>query len=232
MSNVPALTIEQFKDALPDKVKKSINQELIDQINNTFSDPDMYEYYRDNLLSYGKVMAEGKFRIPQYLSAVKYVSFKMMGKTNIDSFSLTFPEKIQNWTAQGVLGKDQASYVTAYNKSKLVNLLMEQSLVPFWVLNQDVRQQALNVQVELMLGARSEKVRSDSANSVLTHLKQPDNNKIELNVEVKDSGVIAELRKTTLALAAQQRLQLEAGQLSVEEGAHSRIIEGEAEEVA
>ena len=232
MSNVPALTIEQFKDALPDKVKKSINQELIDQINNTFSDPDMYEYYRDNLLSYGKVMAEGKFRIPQYLSAVKYVSFKMMGKTNIDSFSLTFPEKIQNWTAQGVLGKDQASYVTAYNKSKLVNLLMEQSLVPFWVLNQDVRQQALNVQVELMLGARSEKVRSDSANSVLTHLKQPDNNKIELNVEVKDSGVIAELRKTTLALAAQQRLQLEAGQLSVEEVAHSRIIEGEAEEVA
>lgn len=229
MSNVPALTIEQFKDALPEKVKKSVNQELIDQVNNTFSDPDMYEYYRDNLLSYGKVMAEGKFRIPQYLSAVKYVSFKMMGKTNIDSFSLTFPEKIQNWTQQGVAGKDQASYTTAYNKSKLVNLLMEQSLVPFWVLNQDVRQKALNVQAELMQHAKSEKVRSDAANSVLTHLKQPDNNKIELNVEVKDGGVIAELRKVTLALAAEQRLQLQSGQLTVEEVAHSRIIEGEAE---
>jgi len=46
-----ALTVEQFKVALPDKVKKSINQELIDKINATLSDPDMYEAYRDNLLS-------------------------------------------------------------------------------------------------------------------------------------------------------------------------------------
>ena len=46
------LTVEQFKVALPDKVKKSINQELIDQINTTLADPDMYESYRDNLLSY------------------------------------------------------------------------------------------------------------------------------------------------------------------------------------
>lgn len=40
------LTAEQFKRALPDKVKKSVDQELIDQINSTLSEPEMYEAYR------------------------------------------------------------------------------------------------------------------------------------------------------------------------------------------
>lgn len=231
MSTVRALTVEEFKDALPDKVKKSVNQALIDQINTTFSDPDMYEYYRDNLLSYGKVMAEGKFRIEQYLSAIKYASFKLMGKTNIDAFTLTFPDKIKNWGLQGIAGKDQASYVTAYNKSKLVQLLLEQSLTPFWLLNQDVRQKALNVQADLMVSANSEKVRTDAANSVLTHLKQPEKQSIEMNVTTNDGGVIEKLRQVTLDLVSEQRKQLLAGQVNAQEVAHSRIFDVTPEEV-
>ena len=107
------LTVEQFKSALPDKVKKSVNQELIDQINTTLSDPDMYEAYRDNLLSYTRVMSDGRFKVTDYISAVKYVSHKLMGSTNIDAYSKTFPDKIARFTAQGVLPKDIASYVTA-----------------------------------------------------------------------------------------------------------------------
>jgi len=228
MTTVQPLTIEQFKEALPDKVKKSVNQELINQINKTFSDPDMYETYRDNLLSYGKVMAEGKFQIPQYMNAVKYVSFKLMDKSSIDAFTLTFPDKIKSWVTQGVAGKDIASYVTAYNKSKLVSLIMEQSLTPFWVLNQDIRQKALNVQAELMLTARSEKVRSDAANSVLTHLKQPDAQKIELAVTIPEDSSIDQLRQATMELVAAQRLALRAGSANATDIAHSSlIIEGE-----
>lgn len=226
------LTEEQFKAALPEKMKKSINKQLMDSINKTFSDPDMYETYRDNLLSYTRVMQDGKFRIDQYLNAVKYCSFKLMGKTNIDSFTLTFPAKIQRWTTQGIQGKDIASYVTAYNKSKLVNLIMEQSLVPTWVLNQDIFQQAINTQAELMMFAKSEKVRSDAANSLLSHLKAPETNKIELEVSVKEDSAIAGLRRVTSELVAAQREALRAGTVSVQEMAEQDlIIEGEAEEI-
>ena len=65
--------------------------------------------------------------------------------------------------------------MTSYNKNKLVNLILEQSMIPSWVLNQDMYQKALNVQCELMLTANSEKV-SDAANSILTHLKPPQSN--------------------------------------------------------
>ena len=81
------LTIDQFKQALPDKVKKSVSQELIDQVNATLSDPEMFEAYRDNLLSYTKVMADGRFKVSEYINAVRYVSHKLMGCTNIDAYS-------------------------------------------------------------------------------------------------------------------------------------------------
>lgn len=227
------LTIDQFKLALPDKVKKSVNQELIDHINKTLSEPELYEAYRENLLSYTKVMAEGKFKISSYVDAVKYVSHKLMGCTNIEAYTKTFPDKYQNFLLQGVVAKDIASYVTAYNKSKLVNLIYEQTLIPSYVLNQDLYQKALNVQAELMVNAHSEKVRSDAANSLLTHLKMPEVTKVELDIGIKEDGSIAALRATTLELARQQRLMVEAGVMNAQQVAHSRLVlDVEAKEVA
>ena len=225
------MSLEEFKAALPEKVRKSVSQDLIDQINTTLSEPELYEQYRENLLSYTKVMADGKFQVPQYLSAVKYVSFKLQGASNIEAYSKTFPEKIQRFTQQGVSAKDIASYVAAYNKSKLVNLLFEQSLVPFWVLNQDLYQKALNVQADLMISANSEKVRTDAANSLLTHLKPPEVKKVELDIGVKEDSSIAQLRQATIELAQRQKQFLQSGMANAQEIAHSQVIKKEAIDV-
>ena len=226
------ITIEQFKQALPDKVKKSVNQELIDQINTTLSDPEMYETYRDNLVSYTRVMADGRFKISSYVEAVKYVSHKLMGCTNIEAYIKTFPDKYNRFIQQGVSAKDIASYVTAYNKNKLVNLIFEQTLIPSYVLNQDLYQRALNVQADLMITAKSEKVRCDAANSLLTQLKMPETQKVELEIGVKEDSSIAALRATTMELARQQRLMMESGAMNAQQIAHGKlIIEGEAVEV-
>lgn len=227
-----ALTVDQFKQALPDKVKKSINQELIDQINSTLSDPEMYESYRENLLSYTRVMADGRFKVTNYVDAVKYVSHKLMGCTNIDAYTKTFPDKYQRFIQQGVTAKDIASYVTAYNKSKLVNLIFEQTLIPSYVLNQDLYQKALNVQAELMVNANSEKVRCDAANSLLTHLKMPETQKVELEIGIKEDSSIASLRAATLELARHQRLVIESGQANAQDVAHTKLVlDVEAKEV-
>ena len=226
------MTLDQFKLALPEKVKRSVNQELVDQINTTLSDPELYEAYRDNLLSYTKVMADGRFKVTSYIDAVRYVSHKLMGCTNIEAYTKTFPDKYKRFVAQGVQAKDIASYVTAYNKSKLVNLIFEQTLIPSYVLNQDLYQKALNVQAELMVSANSEKVRCDAANSLLSHLKMPEVQKVELDIGMKEDGSIAALRATTLELARQQRLMVESGAMNAQQVAHGKlVIEGTAERV-
>ena len=147
-----------------------------------------------------------------------------MGASNIAAYIKTFPDKYQDFINRGIETKDIASYVTAYNKSKLVNLIMEQTLIPSYVLNQDLYQKALNVQAELMLSAKSEKVRCDAANSLLTQLKMPEVNKVQLDVNVKEDGSIAALRESTLELVRQQKLMVQAGAMNAQEVAHSKLV--------
>jgi len=221
MSNV--LTREQFIRVLPKKMKKNINQELINSINSIIADPIVKEAYRDNLLSYTGIMANGRFKLDSYIDAVRYVSFRLMGATNIVAYTKTFPDRYQRLANNNTSQKDIASLVTAYNKNKLVNLIYEQTLIPSHILNADLYQKALNTQADLMINANSEKVRTDAANSLLTHLKIPETQKIELDIGIKEDKSINDLREATMKLVKQQRLMIECGAMATEEIAHSKI---------
>ena len=222
------LTLEQFRDVLPKQVRGAISDDLIDAVNLAIANSELRENFRDNLLSYTSVMKDGKFKIDSYINAVKYVSLKLLGSSNVDAYLKTFPDKHQWFIVQGTSSKDISAYVAAYNKTKLVNLIFAQTLVPFHVLNADLYQKALNVQVALMTDeAVSHKVRSDAANSVLTHLKPPEVTKIELDVK-DDNSMLAGLRQTMLELAAMQHKNIELGISSAKDVAHSSlVIEGE-----
>lgn len=227
------LTVEEFRLALPDKMKKSVNQELIDRVNSVLSNPEEFENYRNNLISYTSVMKDGKFKIEQYLDAVRYVSFKLLGCTNIEAYMKAFPDKYNKFVADGVAAKDIASYVTAYNKGKLVNLIFEQTLVPVHVLNMDMYQKALNAQFQLGMSAASEKVRADALNSVMVQLRPPDVKKIEMDIGIKEDNTLTTLRNTMQELVAQQRLALQSGAMNAQDVAHQQLqfIDVEAKEV-
>jgi len=180
---VPALTEDEFKAVLPSSMRKAVNPILMMGINNVLTQEEDWEHYRDNLLGFANVLTQGKFPISKYLSAVRYAGYKFMGMTNRDAFNRTFPEKKKKWDEQGVSSKDQSSYHTAYNKSKLVVLIMEQAMIPTHILNQDVFQEAINTQRAIMMDTKvSPMVRMSAANSLLTHLKAPETKKIELDV--------------------------------------------------
>jgi hypothetical protein len=230
MSN--QLTVEQLQTAMPTQIKGKITQELVNTFNSMAMDDEFRENYKNNLISYTSVMQDGKFTIEQYLNAVRFVSFKLMGDTSIKAYMRTFPTKYSNFKSKGVKDKDIASYVTAYNKTKLVNLIFEQSIIPTHVLNQGMFQEALNVQAELMMHANSEKVRSDAANSLLTHLKPPEKKKIEIEVSQVESSVIDDLRRATQEHAKVLKQNIAAGALSVRDAAHGDVvIDAEYEEV-
>lgn len=219
------LSLEQFKQVMPSQLRGSINQELIDQINTTLSDPTMFEIYRDNLLSYTQVMKDGRFKMTDYISAIKYCSHKIMGSSNIDAFVKTFPDRYQALVNSGVSSKDISSHVAAYNKNKLVNLILEQAMIPSWVLNQDMYQKALNVQLDLMMNSNSDKVKCDAANSLLTHLKPPEVKKVELDIGLKKDAAMDDLKATLTELAMKQQQFIQAGVAPILDITHQKIIQ-------
>jgi len=220
------LTKDQFLKVLPTKFRSNITDETIDGINNLMvGDSYLHEVYRENLISYTSVLSDGRFKVQKYIDAVRYVSFKLLGSTNIVAYTRAFPDRYQKFIDDGVSEKDISSYVCAYNRNKLVQLIFEQTLTPYHVLNADLYQKALNVQAELMTNPDvSYKVQSDAANSLLTHLKPPETSKIELDINLKEDSAINELRQSTLELVKQQKLMIESNSMSAEDIAHSTIV--------
>lgn len=216
--------LEQVKAALPKHLQGMVTQSLVDKLNHIAADPVFAEQVRNNFISYTHVMKDGKFKLDAYLSAVTYVSYKLMGNSNTEAYAKTFPDRYQRFLAEGRLAKDIAAYVAAYSKGKLVNLIYEQSTVPLWVLNQHVVQQAINTQVELMTTSQSDKVRQEAANSILTHLKRPDVKEFQINMDVQDHSGIAELREAMKEMSQKQDKLLESGE-SLQELAGSPLIE-------
>jgi len=205
------LTIEQFKDALPIQIRKNVTQELVDNINAKVANTEALETFKENLIGYTSVLSSGKYKIASYINAVKYVSFKLLGDPNVKAYAKTFPEKIARFKKEQVSPKDIASYAAAYNKTKLVNLIYEQTLVPSHVLNAPLFQQALNVQAELMMSAKSEKVRSDAANSLLVHLKRPETQKIELDIGIDQGSIIDDYQIVMRRMVEQQKALIAQG---------------------
>ena len=224
------LDLDQFKKVIPKHMSAVVNQGLVDKVNGLFTDQILRENYRDNLLSFASVLEQGKFKMNTYIDAVRYISCKMMGATNIQAYIKTFPDRHQSFVRNNTSAKDISSYVAAYNKGKLVNMVREQAMIAPCIYNADIFQQAIQVQASLMADEDvSPKVRSDAANSLLTHLKPPETAKIELDVKVSQGSVIDELRATTALLAQQQKDNLLNGANTIKEIADSDIIEGDYE---
>ena len=224
------LTKQEVEQALPPNLKGAATQSLTDKINNIIQDPVIAESVRDNFVSYTSVLRDGRFKTEDYLNAVVYVSFKLMNQSNLEAYQRTFPARYQALVAKGTSSKDIAAYVAAYNKGKLVNAILEQTLVPVHVLNQDIYQKAINVQAELMMTANSEKVRCDAANSVLTHLAKPKDAAAGIQIDVNVGSGMDELKDMLTRLATRQRDAISEG-VPTAEIAAQRLIEGKATEV-
>ena len=227
MDNTNNLTIEDIKRAVPAKLKVAINQDIVDKINNVSKDPELAKSIQDNFITYSLVLREGKYKVEDYLNAVTFCTYKVMGMSNVDAYIKTFPTRHQMLVARGATEKDISSFVANYFRNKMVQSILEKTIIPFHILNQDARQEALNVQVQLMMTAKSEMVRMKAADSVLAHTEAPTATGPLLNVNIGKSSAMEDLERTMSELARMQQNALKDGLMTIEELAKQKIVEAE-----
>jgi len=206
------LTEEEFKSALPPQMKKSVNPLLIMDINNTLSNEEEWEHYKNNLIDFSTVLQQGKWKLSSYLNAVRYIGYKMIGDSNREAYRKTFPDRFNKFIRTNTSEKDISSYTSMYNSTKLVMAIYKMALIPTYLLNAPIFQQAINTQAMIMNNEdASFKVRTDAANSLLTHLKAPEVTKIELDVGVHHDSVIADYEKALAMMVDGQMKMIAAG---------------------
>lgn len=181
------ISVDMIKEALPPQLKPKANQALVDKLVNTFNDPDMIENFMETFISYTHVLQNSRFQMDNYINAVKYVSYKLMGLTNFDAYTKTFPDRYRNHLAKGTSIDVLHTYVHAYNKTPLVSQISEQTLIAPSILYQAEFHQALMVQVEIMNDQNvSPKTRSDAAAHVMNITQPPAVKKLQLDVGITD----------------------------------------------
>ena len=217
------LTQDELRDALPAAFKAAATPALLAQVNAIATDPEEAKVFKGNFMSFGSVLEEGRFRLDDYISAVTYISHKMMGCSNQTAWKKTFPDRYQILVNRAATEKEISSYVAAYNSGQLVNKVREQSLIPTWILNAGAYQEAINVQYTIMNDEDvSAKVRVEAANSLLTHLKPPETKKVQIDLSGQTGRGLDALKEMMTAMAQVQIAAIEAG-VSTKEVAHQPL---------
>jgi predicted Ser/Thr protein kinase len=225
IQSVPdTLTAGDITQALPRGVSLNVSPDLVNHINGLMQDEQLQLSFRDNLLSYTSVLKEGKFKADSYVAAVHYTSLKLMGETNESAYSKVHPDRYNKLILANKSPKDISAHVSAYHKSKLVGLIMAQTLTPVWVYNQSAVQEAINTQVCVMRDPKAgHMAKVQAANSILTHLKQPETAKVELDIAVSETNALDELKSAMKQFAEEQQAAIDSGASDVGEIAGKRI---------
>ena len=220
--SLAVLTKDQLQGSMPKKFRHNVTDEMISFINSTEGD-EFRDVYKENLIGFASVIEGGRYKMADYINAVKFVSYKLIGDSNTIAYAKTFPDRYQRLVDKNTPMKTISSFSTAYNKGDLVHRILERTLVPVHILNMDIHQEAINTQADLMRTAKSETVRQKAAECLIMQLKAPEASKIEVDVTYSNSS-IDDLRETTRALAQQQLKMIQSGAVTAEHVAHSDII--------
>lgn len=223
------LQLEAFKKLVPKSQRSLITQEFLDKVEESVKDPLIAEQFKEGVISYSKVLHTGKYKMDDYLNAVKYVSYKMLGMSNIDAYAATFPERYQRLKDEGQTQID--AFCSMYNKNKLVMQIYEQTIVPSHILNAPLYQDALN---ELAIMIKDPSVRGmikvKACEAVLAHTKAPEVIENKFTIGIEQNETIADLRAVTEQLAETYRFALEKGHRNLKQLAEKSIIDAEFEE--
>lgn len=218
------LALESVKKLVPKSQRTLITQEFLDKLEASVSDSLVAEQFKENFVTYLNVLSKGKYKMEDYINAVKYVSFKLLGYSNINAYIATFPERYERLKAEGQTQIE--AFVSMYNKNKLVMQIYEQTIVPSYVLNAPMHQQALNTLAAMIA---DDDVRGmtkvKACEAILQYTKQPDVVKGELTIGIEQSDTINDLREITENLADTYRVMLEKKGMRLKDVAEADIID-------
>ena len=222
----------KVKDCLPSKFAEIVGDELIDKIDALIlQDSEIKDTIFENLIDFKEIAMGGGIKVDSFVNATLYVSYYLLGKTKTDSFTKVYPGRIDRFNKEGKSIGTINNIIGGYHRSKLVQTMLGQCQMPSYVMFRNVFFKAVKIQVEIMEDDNvSATVRQKAACSLMGHLKEPEIQKVELDVNHKsDDGVdiIKELLNATKGLAQSQSVAISDGSKTAGDIANSDIIDAD-----
>jgi hypothetical protein len=215
----------EFLDRLPNHRKKFVNKELLDMIERIEQQDEAEGTFVDMVVDNETVMGKGRYKAASYINACRFVSHYLQTEKVQESYDKTFPEKALDRIARGVSASSMSNSASMYLKGTLVQQILAQSQVGLNVFHARKRHKAVERLYDLMENSKSEKIQLESADRLLTHLKDPEQSMVELQITDSRGDYTNDLENKMKALAQEQLKVLTSGMVSAKEIIESSIIE-------
>jgi hypothetical protein len=207
-----ALTVEDLQKIFPKNRKSAINQELVNIIEDAEKRGDFEGYLENNIISFNSVLQDGRYKVQDYVKAVEYCCYYLNGDDQATAFVKTFPEKVKKRVLEG-----KSAYATGspamYHRGQLVQKILAQMQIPTRMLHHHKLNDAITTQYNLMTSSRtSDRIKLEAANSLMAFLKEPEEQKVELEIGVKKDESAKALEHKLLELADAQVNAFKNGQ--------------------
>ena len=238
------VTVERLKELFPKK-KGTITEETAALINAANSDPSFNSNeFVEQMISYRALMENGGYSMKEYITALKFCAYL---ESEEDNYTEAYKRarSSDEWVmARADAGTETLQYreltsaASRYRKNPLVKKILTECDMPLYLMFQGARYKAVAQLEKEMTTAAYSRDRISAADKLLTHVKPPDDIKLELEV-----GMNAEARSATdmlneqlMKVAMGQRAQLDAGmsitdvqklKISTEKIEDAEIVDGE-----
>jgi len=212
-------TKEELQEKFPAK-RNTITDEVVEYINSTISDPDFdSSTFMSHLIDYQTIMMETSASMRDYINAMKFCAYLESNHSITEAYKKArindeFVQKRLNAKSNTPEYNELTNAASRYRKSKLVRQILAQSDMPLYLMFQAERYKAVAVLAQEMFSAPYSKDRINAADKLLTHVKPPENQKVELEVGLNQN-----------AQDMQTKLFEQLSKIS--EGQHARLVNGE-----
>lgn len=213
------ITPEKLVELFPAK-KGTINEDTAKMINDATNDPMFNgDEFVEQMLSYRGVMENNSYSMKDYIMALKFCAYLEAEKDNaIEAYKRARAN--DQWVIERVNApsgslpyNELAGAASRYRNRPIVKKILTQADMPLYLMFQGARYEAVAQLAKEMTTAAYSKDRISAADKLLTHVKPPDDVKIELevgmNAEVKSAT--ERLNEQLMKVAMGQKAQLDAG---------------------
>ena len=212
------LTADELKKRFPSK-SKTITDETVELINQANSDPNFNgDEFLSTMYDYENVMYKNKASIKEFITALKFCAYL---EAEGDNYTEAYKRARANdefVIARLNMPTDSSEYkeltfaASRYRKTPMVKDILTQADMPLYLMFQGARYKAVKTLADEMLTAQYSKDRISAADKLLTHVKPPENAKIELDVSVKQDSIIDKYEAMITSLVKTQQKQIAEGE--------------------
>ena len=234
---IEPLTMEYMELVLgKKKVDKPVKEKALEFINFTIrgNNPAIAEHFRNICINVMDSMygTGSRINLQDYLNAALFVTYRNTGDTKVKAYTKVFPNRVQRMQREGQSMAHLNSYADIYSKNQCVVDIQAKMLLPTHIVCHDLFYEAMRVTADIMNDDKvSPKVRVDAANNIMTHTKQPQIKKQELDIKINESNEIEQLKQALFDLSVKQRNDIIEGNYSVVDVINQNIyIEDKDEE--